>query len=70
MVSPPFLRLGARQPGATLERRMPRERPPTQSVHTAIMGSKGVIITIARRLITIAIAVLKTGEVWHLEVDQ
>lgn len=42
LVSPPFLRLGARQPGAILERRMPRERPPTQSVHTAIMGSKGL----------------------------
>ncbi|MFD2741764.1 hypothetical protein ACFSUD_19620, partial [Sulfitobacter aestuarii] len=25
---------------ATLERRMPRERPPSQSAHTAIMGSK------------------------------
>ncbi len=37
--SPPFLRLGASQSGATLERRMPRERPPTQSVHTAIMAS-------------------------------
>ncbi|ASP23332.1 hypothetical protein ANTHELSMS3_04944 (plasmid) [Antarctobacter heliothermus] len=31
--SPPFLRLGASQSGATLERRMPRERPPTQSAH-------------------------------------
>ena len=41
LVSSPFLRLGARKPGATLERRMPRERPQTQSVHTAIMGSKG-----------------------------
>lgn len=40
VVSPPFLRLGARQPGATLERRMPRERPLTQSAHNAIMGSK------------------------------
>jgi hypothetical protein len=38
LVSPTFLRLGARQPGATLERRMPRERPLTQSAHTAIMG--------------------------------
>jgi hypothetical protein len=41
VVSPLFLRLGARQPGATLERRMPRERPTTQSVHTTNMGSKG-----------------------------
>ncbi len=40
MVSPPFLRLGAGPSGATLERRMPRERPPNQSAHTAIMGSK------------------------------
>lgn len=40
VVSPPFLRLGTRQPGATLERRMPRERPPTQSVHSAIMGTR------------------------------
>lgn len=47
MVSPPFLRLGARQPGATLERRMPRERPPTQSVHTAIMGSKSLVRTLS-----------------------
>ena len=31
VVSPPFLRLGTRQPGAALERRMPRERPPVQS---------------------------------------
>jgi len=28
VVSLPFLRLGAGQSGATLERRMPRERPP------------------------------------------
>lgn len=28
-VSPPFLRIGASQSGATLEQRMPRERPPT-----------------------------------------
>lgn len=40
VVSPPFLRLGASLSGATLERRMPRERPPNQSAHTAIMGSK------------------------------
>jgi hypothetical protein len=39
LVSPPFLRLGTGQPDATLERRMPRERPPTQSAHTAILGS-------------------------------
>jgi len=42
VVSPPFLRLGASLSGATLERRMPRERPPNQSAHTAIMGSKGM----------------------------
>jgi hypothetical protein len=41
VVSPPFLRLGASQSDATLERRMPRERPPDQSADTAIMGSKG-----------------------------
>jgi len=40
MVSPPFLRLGTGPSGATLERRMPRERPPNQSAHTAIMGSR------------------------------
>lgn len=40
VVSPPFLRLGASQSDATLERRMPRERPQTQSAHTAIMGSR------------------------------
>ncbi|MFN4129015.1 MAG: hypothetical protein ACK4GC_04260 [Paracoccaceae bacterium] len=40
VVSPLFLRLGTRQPGAILERKMPREGPPTQSAHTAIMGSK------------------------------
>jgi len=40
LVSPPFLRLGTGQSGATLERRMPRERPPNQSAHTAIIGSK------------------------------
>ena len=39
MVSPPFLRLGTSQSGATLERRMPWERPLTQSAHSAIMGS-------------------------------
>lgn len=39
VVSPPFLRLGASQSDATLERRMPRERPQTQLAHTAIMGS-------------------------------
>ena len=39
-VSPPFLRLGSGPSGATLERRMPRERPPNQSAHSAIMGSK------------------------------
>ncbi len=39
LVSPPFLRLGASQPGATLERRMPWERPLNQSAHSAIMGS-------------------------------
>ena len=39
VVSPPFLRLGARQPGASLERRMPQERPPTQSAYDAIMGA-------------------------------
>jgi hypothetical protein len=42
-------------------------RKPTENCGKPL---KGVIITIARRLITIAIAVLKTGEVWHLEVDQ
>ena len=31
MVSPPFLRLGTGPSGATLEQRMPRERPPNQS---------------------------------------
>ncbi len=31
LVSPPFLRHYASQSGATLERRMPRERPPAQS---------------------------------------
>jgi hypothetical protein len=35
------LRLCASQPGETLERRMPRERPLTQSAQNAIMGSKG-----------------------------
>jgi putative transposase len=40
MVSPPFLRLGTSQSGATLERRMPWERPLTQSAHCPIMGSK------------------------------
>jgi transposase InsO family protein len=40
LVSPAFLRLGTSQSGATLERKMPRERPPNQSAHTAIMGSK------------------------------
>lgn len=40
VVPPPFLRLGASLSGATLERRMPRERPPNQSTHTAIIGSK------------------------------
>jgi hypothetical protein len=39
-VSPPFLRLGTRQSGETLERRVPRERSQTQSAHTAIMGSR------------------------------
>jgi hypothetical protein len=41
VVSPPFLRLCARQPGATLERGIPWERPPTQSVQSPIMGSGG-----------------------------
>ena len=40
MVSPPFLRLGTSQSGATLEWRMPWERPLTQSAHCPIMGSK------------------------------
>lgn len=40
LVSPPFLRLGARQLGATLEQRMPQERPLTQTANTAIMGSR------------------------------
>ena len=40
VVSAPFVRRGARQQGATLERRMPRERPQTQSVQGTIMGSK------------------------------
>ena len=39
LVSAPFLRLGARQPAATLVRRMPRERPQTQSDQGPIMGS-------------------------------
>jgi hypothetical protein len=39
LVSPPFLRLGASQPGVTLEHRMSR-RPPTQSAHSPIMGSR------------------------------
>ena len=39
LVSPPFLKLGTSQSGATLERRMPLERPLTQSAHTAIMAS-------------------------------
>lgn len=39
VVSPPFLRLSTSQSGTTLERRMPRDRPLTQSAHTAIMGS-------------------------------
>ena len=43
LVSPPFLRLGTSQPGATLERRMPRERPPTQLAYHPIMGSKAVL---------------------------
>ena len=50
-VSPPFLRLGARQPGATLERRMLRERPPTQSVHTAIMESKATCSSVLEEVI-------------------
>jgi hypothetical protein len=41
VVSPPFPRPGASQSGETLERRMPRERPPAQSTQDAIMGSKG-----------------------------
>jgi len=36
-----FLGNDTRQSGATLARRMPREKPPDQSAHTAIMGSKG-----------------------------
>ena len=40
LVSPPFLRLGASQSGATLERRMPREGPPTQSANSPIMRSR------------------------------
>ncbi len=35
------MRLSARQPGAILERRMPRVMPPTQSVGAAIIESKG-----------------------------
>lgn len=38
MVSPPFLRLGTGPSGATLECRMPWERPPSQSAQDAIMG--------------------------------
>ncbi len=38
-VSLPFLRQGASQSGATLERRMPQEKPPAWSVHTAIIRS-------------------------------
>lgn len=33
------MRLGSSQPGATLERKMPWERPPTQSAHLTIIGS-------------------------------
>ncbi len=40
-VSLPFLRLCTGQSGAPLERRMPREGPPSQSALTAIMRSKG-----------------------------
>ena len=43
LVSPPSLRLGAGPFGATLEQRMPRERPPAQSAHSAIMGSRGYL---------------------------
>ena len=43
MVSPPFLRIGTGPSGANLERRMPRERPPNQSAHSANLGSKGSI---------------------------
>src|SRR5690554_4282877 len=48
MVSPPFVRLGTGPSGATLECRMPRERPPNQSAQAAIMGSKaiGVAVTL------------------------
>ena len=35
-----FLRPGASPPGASLERRTPRERSPTRSVHGAIMGPR------------------------------
>lgn len=38
--SPPFLRLGASQSGAALERRMPRARPLTQSEHPEIMRAR------------------------------
>jgi hypothetical protein len=42
-----LLRLAASQSDATLERRMPRERPPTQSAHSAIMGSNLAVLLFA-----------------------
>lgn len=39
-VSPPFRRRGASQSGATLERRIPLERPPTWSAPPEITGAK------------------------------
>ena len=41
LVFRPFMRLGARQPGATLERRMLQEMSPTQSGHAPIPGAEG-----------------------------
>lgn len=52
LVSPPFLRLGTSQSGAILERRMPRERSPTQSIYMAIMGSKAEATSKMNRLFT------------------
>lgn len=40
--SPPFLKSGASQLGATVERRMPRERPPSQSPQTASIEWKNL----------------------------
>jgi len=39
-VSPPFVKLGTGPSGAPLKCRIPQERPPSQSIYRAIMGSE------------------------------